>query len=111
MNWRRGRQRREKSWNLGPIPPKQCCFSKVNNIQEDGLNKKRHVQIKHHSGTTTLDLKDIIKPAFKGKPDLIFIHAGTNDLTDDQVNTSETLVEVFEAARQRSQVCPRKVRT
>ena len=70
----------------------------VNNIQENGLNKQHHVQIKRHGGATTLDVKDFIKPIVRRKPDLIIIHAGTNDLTDDNVNTAETLTEIFEAA-------------
>ena len=71
----------------------------VNNIQENGLSKQHHVQIKRNGGATTLDVKDFIKPIVRRKPDLIIIHAGTNDLKDDNVNTAETLTEIFEAAR------------
>ena len=71
----------------------------VNNIQENGLNKQHHVQIKCHNGATILDLKDFIKPAIRRKPDLIVSHAGTNDLADDQVNTSGNLAEIFKEVR------------
>ena len=46
-----------------------------------------------------MDRKDFIKPVLRRKPDLICIHARKNDLADDQFSNSETLAEVFEAAR------------
>ena len=92
----------EKSKSSGSTEKKRIVIigdSMVNNIQENGLNKQHHVQIKRHGGATTLDVKDFIKPIVRRKPDLIIIHAGTNDLTDDNVNTAATLTEIFEAAR------------
>ena len=92
----------EKSKGSGSTEKKRIVIigdSMVNNIQENGLNKHHHVQIKRHGGATTLDVKDFIKPIVRRKPDLIIIHTGTNDLTDDNVNTAESLTEIFEAAR------------
>ena len=74
--------------------------SMVNNIQENGLNKHHDVQIKRHGGATTLDVKDFIKPIVRRKPDLIIIHAGTNDLTNEKINTAENLTEIIESARE-----------
>ena len=91
----------EKSKSSGSTEKKRIVIigdSMVNNIQENGLNKQHHVQIKRHGGATTLIVKDFIKHIVRRKPDLIIIHAGTNDLTDDNVNTAETLTEIFESA-------------
>ena len=60
------------------------------------------MQIKRHGGATTEDIKDHIKPVLRKKPDLIIVHAGTNDLTNDRVNTIDNWREIIETAKQES---------
>ena len=95
----------ERSTGSGSMEKRQIVIigdSMVNIIQEDRLNKQHHVQIKRHDGATILDMKDFMKPAIRRKPDLVVIRAGTNDLADDQVNTSGTLAEFFKEVRNMS---------
>ena len=39
-----------------------------------------------HLGATTVDMIDYIKPELRHKPDIVILHCGTNDITND-VNT------------------------
>ena len=52
----------------------------LNGISEHGLNKNHDVKVRSHSRPTSQDINDHIKPIIRRKPDLIIIHAGTNDL-------------------------------
>eukprot|EP00794_Sanderia_malayensis_P000912 gene912-217_t len=70
----------------------------LNGISEYGLNKSHDVIVHPHSGATSQDIKDHIKPIIRRKPDLIIIHAGTNDLTQE-CNTVEEMNEIFDAVR------------
>ena len=56
------------------------------------------MKVRPHRGATSQDIKDYIKPIIRRKPDLIIIHAGTNDLTKG-CNTVEETNEIIEAAR------------
>ena len=76
--------------------------SLVNCIQENGLNKQHDVQIKRHGGASTEDIKDHIKPVLRKKPNLIIVHACTNDLTNDRVNTIDNWNEIIESAKRKS---------
>ena len=55
--------------------------SMLNSLDERGLQKRHHVKIRNHSGATSQDILDHIKPIIRRKPDTIIVHAGTNDLT------------------------------
>ena len=59
--------------------------SLLNGIKEAGFKKSKHeVKIVPHPGATTEDLVDHVKPLLhKKKPDIMIVHAGTNDLTND----------------------------
>ena len=70
----------------------------LNGISEYGLNKSHDVKVRPHSGATSQDIKDHIKPIIRRKPDLIIIHAGTNDLTKG-CNTVEEMNEIIDAAK------------
>ncbi len=43
--------------------------------------KRHNVKIRAHSGATSLDIKDHIRPILRRKPDCVLVHCGTNDLT------------------------------
>ena len=70
----------------------------LNGISENGLNKSHDVKVRPHSGATSQDIKDHIKPIIRRKPDLIIIHAGTNDLTKG-CNTVDEMNEIIDAAK------------
>ena len=55
----------------------------ISNIDPRGLGKMHAVKVLPHSGSTTEDMIDYIKPSAKKTPDVIIMHAGTNDLTND----------------------------
>ena len=53
-------------------------------IKEKGFSKKRHiVKVRLHAGAISEDLEDLIKPGARGKPGVIVLHIGTNDITND----------------------------
>ena len=58
--------------------------SMLNGINEEGLSDDRYkIKVKNHSGATTEDICDFIKPEVRKKPDIIIVHAGTNDITNN----------------------------
>ena len=58
----------------------------LKNITGSGLSKDHTVKIRPHPGATTIDMIDYIKPELRHKPDIVILHCGTNDITND-VNT------------------------
>ena len=72
--------------------------SLVNCIHENGPNKQHDVQINRHSGASTEDAKDLVKPSLRKKPSWIIVQAGTNDLTNGKVNTIENWHEIIASA-------------
>ena len=58
----------------------------LKNITGSGLSKDHTVKIRPHPGATTLAMIDYIKPELRLKPDIVILHCGTNDITND-VNT------------------------
>ena len=63
-----------------------CRRLHVKNITGSGLSKDHTVKIRPHPGATTVDMIDYIKPELRNKPDIVILHCGTNDITND-VNT------------------------
>ena len=58
--------------------------SMLNGINEEGLFDDRYkVKVKNHSGATTEDICDFIKPEVHKKTDIIIVHAGRNDFTNN----------------------------
>ena len=57
----------------------------LDGIQEKGLNKNGDINIKirKYPGASSTDILDHIKPSLRKEPDQIVIHAGTNDLKND----------------------------
>ena len=60
--------------------------SMVNGTQEKGMNKDSNmiIKIRKYPGASSTDILDHIKPSLRKDPDQMLIHAGTNDLTNDQ---------------------------
>ena len=58
----------------------------LNGISKNGLSKnakKHNVKVRAHPGATSRDLIDHIKPVARRKPNLVVIHVGTNDITNN----------------------------
>ena len=56
----------------------------LNGINGEGLSDDRYkVKVKNHSGGTTEDICDFIKPELRKKLDIIIVHARTNDITSN----------------------------
>ena len=66
----------------------------LNNIAPHGISQKGNVTISNHSGATSEDIIEKIKPVIKKKPDLIIIHIGTNDVTKnvDTIINLQTII-------------------
>ena len=58
----------------------------LKNITGSRLSKYHTVKVRPHPRATTIDMIDYIKPELRHKPDIVFLHCGTNDITND-VNT------------------------
>ena len=52
------------------------------------------VKIRCHSGATTDDIIDYIRPTVRKRPDMIIIHTGTNDI-QNKVNTFQKVRKVI----------------
>ena len=53
-------------------------------IDQHGLsNEPFKVRVKNHSGATTEDICDYLKPEIRKKPDVVIIHARANNLTNN----------------------------
>ena len=60
--------------------------SMVKHIIGPGISKNDQVQVKAHPGATADAIIGYIKPIICQKPDIVFVHSGTNDLTKDVNN-------------------------
>ena len=58
----------------------------LKNITDLGLSKDHTVKIRPHPGATTIDMIDYITPELRHKLDIVILHCGANDVTND-VNT------------------------
>ena len=71
--------------------------SLLGGVNENGIrkaSKNNNIKVKCHRGATTEDIVDHINPVVRKKPDIIIIHGGTNDLTNN-VNTEENLERII----------------
>ena len=70
----------------------------LNCIQGKGLNKNTDINFKIRKcpGASSINILDRIKPSLRKEPDQILIHAGTNDLTNDDnyLNKLKKIVKV-----------------
>ena len=75
--------------------------SLLNGIDENGLSRHHVVKVKNHPGANMEDIADHIKPDTRRKPDLLIIHAGTNDITRG-INTIEVLRKIITFVKKES---------
>ena len=57
----------------------------LNDINEKGLLKDNHVEIKNFHGGTTETILRKVEELAKSKPDTLIVHAGTNDWTKGKI--------------------------
>ena len=75
----------------------------LNGIHEEGLQKAHNVRVKPHSGATTTDIVDYLKPVIRKKPDCMIKHAATNDLTSkEEIDTLANFNTIIENIRKES---------
>ena len=61
----------------------------LNNIDQHGLsNQSFKVRIKNRPGATAEDICNHLKSEIRKKPDVVIIHAGTNNLTNNSISLS-----------------------
>ena len=76
----------------------------LNGINE-GLSDDRYkVKVKYHSGATTEDICDFIKPEVRKKPDIIIVHAGTNDITSN-TKSFENYKKITDTIKSKLPIC------
>ena len=73
----------------------------LNGIQERGLRKNHHVKVYAHPGATTEDMIDYLKPVIRKNPDLLIVHGGTNDTTND-VDTTVNIERIVKLVKKAS---------
>ena len=60
--------------------------SMIKNITGTGISRDHTVKIRLHSGATNIDMCDYIKPELRHQPDVVILHCGTNDISNE-INT------------------------
>ena len=73
----------------------------LNGLEEAGMQKDHNVKVRAHSGATTRDIIDDIKPVVRKRPSCVIIHSGTNDLTQG-IDSIENMKSIIEETRQES---------
>ena len=77
----------------------------MNGIEQHGLSYESFkVRVKNHPGATTADICDHVKPEIRKKPDVVIIHAGTNDLTNNS-KSLESYERMADLVRSKLQNC------
>ncbi len=77
--------------------------SMMNGIESKGISSKNvKTLVRSFSGATSSDMIDFTKPFIDKKPDLLFLHYGTNDLTKGINNTIDNFEKVINIAKQKS---------
>ena len=68
--------------------------SMLNGIDESKLQMKFGVKVRPFSGATTEDMHSYLKPLLKKGPTTVFLHIGTNDVTENGID-SDSLVKII----------------
>ena len=55
----------------------------IKNIAGTGIWKDHSVKIRPHSGATSIGMRHYIKPELCDQPDVIILHCGTNDISNE----------------------------
>ena len=78
--------------------------SLLSNIVSKGLEKDHDysIKVRSHSGATSLDIIDHVRPEARKCPDKILLMIGTNDLTSKGMDTIKNLKEALKTIKEPS---------
>ena len=76
-------------------------FSLLNNINARGISKHENIKVLNHLGATSEDLKDFINPTIRRKPNIVVMHIGTNDITEN-IDTISNLQNIVKRIKKKS---------
>ena len=80
-----------------------CGDSMTNGLDSKGVSSKLvKSTVRSFSGATSSDMVDFVKPFVDKKPDLLFLHVGTNDLTKGVHHTKSNLEEIINYIEKKS---------
>ena len=57
--------------------------SMINNVTGTGISRDHAVKIRPHHETTSIDVRDYIKSKLRHRPDVIILHYGTNNISNE----------------------------
>ena len=66
----------------------------IKNITGTGISKDHIVKIRPHPGDTSTDMCDYIKPELRHQPNVIILHCGTNNISNE-INTLKKLKKLL----------------
>ena len=64
--------------------------SMIKNITDRGISRENIIRMRSHPGATTIDICDYIKPELRQKLDVVIVHCGTNDISNN-INTAKKM--------------------
>ena len=76
--------------------------STIKNITGTGISRENVIKMRPHPGATTIDICDYIKPELRQKPDVVFVHCGTNDIPNN-INTVKKIKKLVKEIEENKQ--------
>ena len=73
--------------------------SMLKNITGTVISRENVIKMRPHSGATTIDICDYIKPELRQKPDIVIVHCGTNDIPNN-INTVKKIKKIKKLAKE-----------
>ena len=58
----------------------------IKNVTGTSISRDHTVKIRLHSGATSIDIRNYIRPELRHQPDVIILNFGTNDISNE-INT------------------------
>ena len=68
----------------------------IKNINGTGISRENIINMRPHSGATTIDICDYIKQELRQKPDVVIVHCGLNDIRNN-INTVKKVKKLVKA--------------
>eukprot|EP00794_Sanderia_malayensis_P006441 gene6441-7172_t len=81
------------------------CKSFQQTVLSASATSEVNVKVRAHSGATSADISDHIKPLIRRKPDCVTIHCGTNDITSkEEMDTIKNLKPIIPESERQTNV-------
>ena len=71
----------------------------LKSITGSGISRDHTVKLRPNPGATTVEMIDKKKPVLRHKRDIIILHCGTNDITND-VNTAKKMKKLVKEIKE-----------